>query len=258
MNPVASFFQQVTAGLGGALAAAPGATPPSPVIEPACYLVFTEASGGAFINHWSETPVEGALASFVPEKPVAKFKYTSNGGRSELCRGVGGPNKKAFYKGWASFIRTAYGHKAVFTLIDNLPASPVAIFLCENNSSVFKVDMKSPRKLTGILALAVTHKLATGFNVITMPPRLFISIGEKEGASCPLDGGLTKAEDGLEQRLSSRRISSEQEIPPGSTLLGPAKNGSTVNVGTEAEGDDAEASKPQTATLNRIEAGMRV
>ena len=87
--------------------------------------------------------------------------------------------------------------------------------------------MNSPIKLTDILALAVTHQLATGFNVLTMPPRLFISIGEKEGASCPLDGGLTKAEDGLEQRLSSRRISSEQVLQTGSstTQLGATVNG---------------------------------
>ena len=89
-----------------------------------------------------------------------------------------------------------------------------------------------------------------------MPPRLFISIGEKEGASCPLDGGLTKAEDGLEQRLSSRRISSEQVLQTGSSTT---QLGATVNGGSEAEGDDADAtSQPQTATLDRIEAGMRV
>ena len=39
----------------------------------ACYLTFTPANGGSFFNHWSETPVEGALACFVPSKPIPKF-----------------------------------------------------------------------------------------------------------------------------------------------------------------------------------------
>ena len=92
---------------------APHAAPAEAAVEPdydGCYLLFTEASGGAFITHWSETELpEGSvpLAFYKPDSPVAKFKYAS-GGQTELCRGVGGPNKKLFYQGWASFLRAAY------------------------------------------------------------------------------------------------------------------------------------------------------
>ena len=39
---------------------------------------------------------------------VPRFKLTTNGGRSELQRGVGGPNRKPFYAAWASFVRMAF------------------------------------------------------------------------------------------------------------------------------------------------------
>ena len=61
-----------------------------------CYLLFTEARGGSFIAHWSQTELpEGSepLAYYKPSTPVAKFKY-AGGGQTEMCRGVGGPNKK--------------------------------------------------------------------------------------------------------------------------------------------------------------------
>ena len=69
----------------------------------------------------------GALAAFVPEKPVPKFKYESNGGRSEITRAVGGPNKKLFFAGCVSFVRMAFSHNARFTFLGNVNASPIAI-----------------------------------------------------------------------------------------------------------------------------------
>ena len=62
-----------------------------------CYLVFSESSGGSLFMHWSETPVEGALASFAPQKTVPKFKFTANAGRSEIIRDLGVKVKK-FYE----------------------------------------------------------------------------------------------------------------------------------------------------------------
>ena len=50
---------------------------------------------------WSQSHVEGALAFFAAGKTVPKFKFTSNQGRSELVKKVGGPNPKAFYEGVA-------------------------------------------------------------------------------------------------------------------------------------------------------------
>ena len=43
---------------------------------------------------------------------MPSFKFTTGGGVSEMSRGVGGPNKKPFYAGWASFIKHAHSHQA--------------------------------------------------------------------------------------------------------------------------------------------------
>ena len=39
-------------------------------------MTFSSSNGGCFMLHWSDTPVEGALASFVPKTEVARFKFT--------------------------------------------------------------------------------------------------------------------------------------------------------------------------------------
>lgn len=63
-----------------------------------CYLTFSTASQGTLFINWSEKPIEGALAYIKPNKPVPKFKFTTNGGRSELMRNIQGPNIKRYYQ----------------------------------------------------------------------------------------------------------------------------------------------------------------
>ena len=62
----------------------------------------------------------------VPSLPLyTDHRYVTNGGQSELCKGVGGPNKKLFYQGWASFLRMAIRHNGTLTLTLALtPHSP--------------------------------------------------------------------------------------------------------------------------------------
>ena len=123
------------------------------------------------------------LAYYKPASPVPKFKY-ARGGQSELCRGVGGPNHKLFYQGWASYLRAAYGHNGTpphaarpsptplllnqtltvtsfpplpeprtlvqkqlpgtLTFLQNVGACPVAIFLCRADASVHRLQMGAP------------------------------------------------------------------------------------------------------------------
>lgn len=62
-----------TGKLGGSIASEPGAEEePEPEMYPTlrCYLTWTESSQGSLFTHWSETPVEGAVAKFQPRKPV--------------------------------------------------------------------------------------------------------------------------------------------------------------------------------------------
>ena len=77
-------------------------------------LVFT----GRVVALSSTTGRDSVEAVCRPEKPVAKFKYTSNGGRSEAA-GLAAP-MKAFYKGWTPICTAA---KAMFTFLGNLPAT---------------------------------------------------------------------------------------------------------------------------------------
>ena len=63
-----------------------------------CYLTFSTASQGSLFTNYSEAPIEGALAYFKPGKPVPKFKFTQNGGKSELIRTIQGPNIKRYYQ----------------------------------------------------------------------------------------------------------------------------------------------------------------
>ena len=82
------------------------------------YLTFVESGQGTLLTHWSETPVEGALASFVPSKPVPRFKLTANGGRSELMRDVS-KDPRRFYQGVCSFVKAAKALGAPLTFLGN-------------------------------------------------------------------------------------------------------------------------------------------
>jgi hypothetical protein len=78
------------------------ALPPS-----GCYLLFQTHSEGVLLLQWSATPVPEACAFFSPTKPVPKFKFTSNGGKSELIRSFRGPNRGRFFEGVCQFFRMA-------------------------------------------------------------------------------------------------------------------------------------------------------
>jgi len=72
-----------------------------------CYLVFETHSEGVFFLHWSATPVPEACMFFSPSKTVPKFKFVTNGGRSELIRSFRGPNRSRFFEGVCQFVRLA-------------------------------------------------------------------------------------------------------------------------------------------------------
>ena len=101
--------------------------PPPRAAEPErgrCYLIFSESNGGCFQLQWSMEVVEGALAAFLPREDVAQHRYTRNGGISELCRDVGGPNVKKFFGGWLSFVKMAHSHGGKLAFLANLPKQP--------------------------------------------------------------------------------------------------------------------------------------
>jgi len=169
----------------------PAAEGPPPL--PQGYLVFSEANGGCFELHWSAEPVEGALASFLPKDPVAETKLTANGGRSELCRGVGGPNVKDFYRGWVSYIKMACKLEASLSLLSNLDKQPVAVYLAMSGLAVARFAQGQTMGLGEVRAVAVVGINADGFNVRTMETQFFLSVGQKLGFSMALEGGAAGA-----------------------------------------------------------------
>ena len=161
--------------------------PPPPEPEqpapPRGHLVFSEANGGCFELHWSADPVDGALACFLPREPVAEFKLSANGGRSELCRNVGGPNVKAFYNGWVSFVKMARKLEGSFTLLSNLPKQPVALYLAASGLAVTRLAEGGTVSFEGVRAVAVVGAKADGLSVSRMETQLFLSVGAKLGCS---------------------------------------------------------------------------
>lgn len=149
-------------------------TPPAPeppiVLEPRCFLIFSEANNGSFWLRWCREPtVEGALALFEPgvAGAVPEFKLVVGGGISELCRGVGGPNAKLFYAGWCSFIRkaAAYGDGTTFWHLANVPnaARHVAVYTCDKQQNVHRLQLAAPLQLDALLAVAVVHEGSGAF-----------------------------------------------------------------------------------------------
>ena len=195
---------------------APPAPPARKGAAPRCCLVFEPINSGTFSLQWYEgAEPEGALAYFEPKKPVPRFKLTANGGRSELCRDVGGPRAKRFYEGWAYFLKTAHSFGGGLTFYDNVPAKPVAIYLAGEEAQVTPVRMRQPVAFDGVAAVAVTAASAPGFDVRSMDLLTFLQKGQQAGASLALDGAADAAMEAF--RPQSTGITPRQS-PRGSPI----------------------------------------
>jgi len=163
----------------------------------AAYLVFSTENAGMLSIHWSDKPVDGALAAFVPKVPVSRFKFTTNGGRAELIRDCGGVKVRRFYEGFAMFLKAARSFDARFTHILNLPKLQVAIYFNDENQAVSKIPL-GPNFVTfeNIKAAAVIPMLDPSLNVRTMQTRMFQQVAEKVGATVAFDGGGTGRRSG--------------------------------------------------------------
>ena len=189
-----------------------------------CYLIFSEANGGSFMLQWSMAPVDGALASFVPREPAPQHRFKANGGLSELCRDVGGPNVKKFFGGWISYIKMARSQKGTLTFLGNVAKLPVAIYTNGSDLMVSSLPVGASLTFEGILGVAVLRASTSGFDVNTkLQARMFQQKGEQLGAAFALDGGggselasaVTAAKavarlSSARSRTSSSRQSAEQ------------------------------------------------
>lgn len=129
------------AGLKGEVLWGPPASPAPAVAppEPApfkCYLLFSETNGGSFVMQWSDAgPPDEALACYRPRTAPAEWRLQRHDGRSELCRGVGGPDHRSFYQGWCSFVKLAWAAHGTFEFLGQLAKLPVSLFLVDEIAS---------------------------------------------------------------------------------------------------------------------------
>jgi len=177
----------------------PPPTEPIPENEPppppsaVCYLLWQPDYHGSLWTHWSETPIEGALASFAavlrPAGPVPRFKLTQNGGRSELGREVNGANPKKFFQAMCSYYKLAYSLNAPISL----HAAPsgcnaVAIYLSDAASNITRVvaggaDAPAVDLINAVAVAAVAEQASDFEGVMSMETQVFVQMGAARGAA---------------------------------------------------------------------------
>jgi len=131
-------------------------------------------------THWSQTPVPDALASFTPSKPVPKFKFTQNAGRSELIRTINGPNISRYYQGWTQFFKLAKDNDAQFAILkgEQFVQAPVALYIVNKNTEVSRVPENSTVAVNDVAAVAAVHSANISYGVKTMNVALFRETAE--------------------------------------------------------------------------------
>ncbi|GAB64683.1 hypothetical protein PCYB_022530 [Plasmodium cynomolgi strain B] len=148
------------------------------------YLTFDNASNGSLFIVWRKEKVDKALMFIRPTKTVAEFKFTSNGGKSELIRNLQS-DKKLFYSGLCQFIKEAKDIKGEVTLLshfnDTFPIKVNVYFLKGNN--VVPLSIGVPFDLDGVDAVSVLPQGSSSLQVKTMKKDMFVSRGNSEGAS---------------------------------------------------------------------------
>lgn len=118
--------------------------------------------------------------------------YLAGTGRSELCRGIGGPNKVPFYRGWISFISLARRSKATLTIHADVPGREVQIaVLLDGVARRYGVGATVPADKAQ--CVAVCNALSADFDVSAIHRQQFLEIVKKVGggaASHSFDSGM--------------------------------------------------------------------
>ena len=119
-----------------------------------CYLTISESSGGSIFSQWSEAPIKDALAYFKPNKVVPKWKFNSNGGKTEVVRNANkGVGVKEFYRGFCMFVKMAKSFDADFVVLEN----SCGVYLNFASTPVIKASTNSFVSTKGCVGVGVTH-----------------------------------------------------------------------------------------------------
>jgi len=149
-------------------------------VRMSCYLTFDLASNGTLFTHWSQTPVPDALASFTPSKPIPKFKFTQNAGRTELIRTINGPNLPRYYQGWVQFVKMARENDAEFMVLkgEQFTQAPVALYIVTKNTDVSRIAENTPATLGDVASVSAVHPSNMSYGVKKMNVALFRETAE--------------------------------------------------------------------------------
>jgi hypothetical protein len=171
-------------------AAAPDeAQPPAPEPRGACYLVYTEASEGTLYVHWSVELVRNAIGRFAPgdEVAISKFKFSHNGGRQEILRGLTAQRgMQRYFQGLAMFLKMAYEHKSCQASLARGPLAPFSVFLWREDI-VRSVGVGAHFSVLGAHAIAIIGANVTSYDgVMKMNLQQFCVVGMQTGFSMQL------------------------------------------------------------------------
>jgi len=157
--------------------------------EVGCYLTWEPAGEGSMILTWSEMHVANAMAFFRPHssKPVPKFKFKQNGGRTELIRnlrgGTGSKGMQRYYEGWTQFFKLAREFKSDLVVWDSKD-SPISVFFLDSTNTIFEFPKNKFCNSSSLQAIAVVSASNTKFTGVNkMSKDYFTGTGNREGAA---------------------------------------------------------------------------
>ncbi|PFH35068.1 hypothetical protein BESB_059550 [Besnoitia besnoiti] len=157
-----------------------------PIVDDAegAYLTFDCCSQGTIVLTWSKKAVPHAFVYFHPRKPVANFKFTTNGGRTQLATNVQ-KDPRRYYQGICAFLKTVKQFDGELTVIDqNEGPKPVAVVLhIAGTNGVVKCEKGVAYDIGQVDIVGVVPLDSSEFDCKTLTSSLFREKAERVGAA---------------------------------------------------------------------------
>ncbi|KAF8821452.1 hypothetical protein IE077_002005 [Cardiosporidium cionae] len=136
------------------------------------YLIFDVASNGSMVLMWSKTPVGKALCFMKPSKNIPEFKYSTNGGKNELCRNCQSEGSR-FFKGWCDFLKEARKYNSEITVCDHTEPFETKVIFHMTDNTVKPLQRNIAYSFDNVDAAACLQKDVSTLDVKTMVASLF-------------------------------------------------------------------------------------
>ncbi|KAJ9469796.1 hypothetical protein DIPPA_27768 [Diplonema papillatum] len=150
---------------------------------PGLFLIYNDSQNGSLFCVCSKTPVPNALAYGKPNKPIPEFKYTNQGGRTELQRGAA--DVKQYMKGFATFFKACKSLGCQIDLQETGGPFEIQSFL--HHTSADKVTKLEPGNMTGTESVDAFGVIPRANNdlagVQTMAKGVFVQRADLHGGS---------------------------------------------------------------------------